>query len=391
VPKRDGLYPSPFRADAKPSFSVSKSLTLWKDFASGDKAQGVWGFVQACRPDWTKGEVAKYIIAKSGLQEEAKEHKSRSQLAKERAERNKQRIEHAEAQRRNALRVDEPTGLQPWSGIIEDWFNSADPTDQQIEALANRRGWDVDWVYWLSAAGMLRWPELPWKAARYAALTVQAPVHAQKAMMTLGYHQRIWSSDASAPAWLFVPWSPKSTQGGSLMQHCAALATSRGIAPGVPMICPAPFVLGNPWTAKLWVVTEGQWDAITFFGAVGGFYDQQNLPIAVFGLRGSTGGTAAFLGLYQRLIRAQKPAMWLIRDNDPAGAKWTGAGSTDFAHPGVLFRDQLQAVYAGHPSTLRVKFSSVPSQHGKDLNDWWMVSPEACTSAIMKQLTLFLK
>lgn len=134
------------------------------------------------------------------------------------------------------------------------------------------------------------------------------------------------------------------------------------------MVPPLPFVLGER-SASLWIITEGQWDAVTVFGLLGGFDDQFDLPIAVFGLRGAEAGPSVFLSHYQYLIRRHKPQIWLMPDNDKAGNAWDGRGrASNFAAPQKeTFTDTLRRMLPGR----RFPVSRAPKQYGTDFNDFY--------------------
>lgn len=388
-PTRDGVISSPFRPDKTPSFSITDNLTAWKDFGNGDKRQGVWGFVAACRPSWTKAEIAQYLIRKAGLEDAGTPKISKKQWLAERKAAAQEREAAARRERSAALRVDalQTEKVTRWPDFVREHFYSADPSDDQIQSLAKRRGWPQDWVWSLVESGSLRWPELPWKASRYSALTVEVP-EANGQMTVIGYHQRIWSDD-KGPAWLFVPWSPRNG-GQGLVGRCADYARDRNITPGESLVVPAPFVLGNPLQAKLWILTEGQWDAVTAWGAIHGFHDTFDLPVAVFGLRGASGGPKAFLQIWGALLSRHKPLIWLLPDNDPASIAWDGKGAVvDFSRPPpVRFTDQLRAALG---DSVAIKISRVPARIGKDINDWWQQDHENCTNALFLKLTKILK
>lgn len=390
APVRDGVRKSPFRSERNPSFSVTESLRFWKDFATGKKRQGVWAFVQACRPDWSKGQIATYLVDKAGLSGQTKwEPKSKTQWQKERAERNRNLKNKFATDRKKALTLPQADEHPEWPEAVCEWFYDAMPTDEQVEKLSERRGWPIDWTDMLVLDGLLRWPLLPWKRARFSALLVQVPAKGEESLRPIGYHQRIWSSDSKAPAWLFVPWSPKPGQQGGIMDACREAAKGRGLEPGQPMVTPAPFVLGDPWTANVWIIMEGQWDAVTCWGALHGFYECNDLPVAVFGIRGASSGCAAFLSAWGSLLRRRSPSVWMVPDNDAAGAEWDGLGiRSEGANPTVRFVDQVVAA-VGRGDKVRV--SRVPAARGKDLNDWWRNDPEGCRAALLKRVAAMLE
>jgi hypothetical protein len=83
-----------------------------------------------------------------------------------------------------------------------------------------------------------------------------------------------------------------------------------------------PFILGEFTTARLLVITEGQWDAITFALVAGWLGDQVAWPdwICVIGIRGAN-GINPFLTHYAAHWPRHAKCL-LLPDNDGAGATW---------------------------------------------------------------------
>ena len=139
-----------------------------------------------------------------------------------------------------------------------------------------------------------------------------------------------------------------------------------GKEPG-DILCPAlPLVLGaNPFTCdvELVIITEGQWDALTLFGALGGA-DRWPDPVVIFGIRGVQ-GVEPFLSYYGAWLKSAKPKVWLLPDNDEAAQSWTSPKRGVGRLPSVPFRNRL--LRAG----LKVKESPVAGNYGKDFNDYY--------------------
>lgn len=365
APRRDGLRHSPFRKDTKPSFSIFGDLKRYKDQASGDKAGGVWTFVQACRPDWAKVDIARYLVERAGL--EWKEPGSGSGSGRN-SSIWKWRNEQAKKRREKVRRIyDEhnrlparPQELVEWPAVVENHYMFDHGTDdRRLVGLAKRRGWPVEWVEALYDWRAISWPQLPWSNKRYPALIVQHPD-----FCPIGYHQRIWTSE-NGLSWLYVPYRPRGVC-NDFTRELDAYARARESG---RLVVPLPFVLGS-LEAGLWIITEGQWDAITIYGLLGGFEDQFELDIAVFGLRGAEAGPGVFLQYYQDRVRRQKPHIWLMPDNDAAGASWDGRGQvTNFSRPVArTFVEQLLVLVGQERS---VPVSRVPERFGKDFNDYY--------------------
>lgn len=360
-PRRDGVISSPFRPDRNPSFSIYGGLSGWMDQSTGEKG-GVWNFVQACRPEWSKQDVARYLVEKAGLpwDEPGKggdrpKRKTASVMARERTERNHAARREFYA-KRNAP-VPSPSPLTPWPVWVRAQFLEWPVEGVRMERLASRRGWPVDWVDALVGMDVLRFPELPWNRKRFPAFTVGMP-----GTKPVGYHQRIWTPQ-DGPAWLFVPYRPTRPSNDFTRQ----LASHDG-----PRVPPLPFVLGDPSGSTLWCITEGQWDAITLWGALGGFEDQFDLPVSVFGLRGANAGPMVFFSHYQKQLRAQRPRVLLVPDNDPAGDAWDGSGWD--VSQGIrpkTFLDHLIEM----TGRAEIPIWRIPGNAGKDFNDLWKSDP----------------
>jgi len=367
-PTRDGLVCSPFREERTPSYSISRGLTRGKDFGSGEDAHGVWTFVKLCRPDWSKKEIANLLVERAGLQwpERSGGRPDLAKLKDERKERERRAAERMRRERERLLSVEPLTHFRPWSDAVRAAFNDRRPDPAQIERLAERRGWPVEWPEALASFGMLAFPELPWKAARYSALVVAAPGGVE-----VGYKQRVWGG-ADGPDWIYVPHVPREPR-TPLQLAMADEALRLGIEHGQPMVPPLPFVLGAPDDARVWALCEGEWDAISLYGALGGFEDSPGFPpVAVFGIRGAASGQDAFLRAWVTLLRQVRPHVWLIADNDRAGASWGGTVAAPAEPSGVpappTFAERIRHLLGAGPG---VKISRVTTPGCKDFNDVW--------------------
>jgi hypothetical protein len=336
-------------------------MSRWKDQSTG-KSGGVWHFVQACRPDWSKQEIARYLVGKAGLHwnelnqiADGRKRKTASMMARERTEQN-----HAARKKfyskRNAP-IPAPPALTPWPNFVRSQFFALPVEDMRIDRLASRRGWPVDWVDNLVGAGLLRFPELPWNQKRFPAFTVGMP-----GSEPIGYHQRIWTAE-DGPAWLYVPYNP-SRASNDLTRSLRALDG--------PKVAPLTFVLGRPDDASLWCVTEGQWDAVTLWGALGGFDDGFELPLCVFGLRGANAGPSVFLSYYQDCLRRLKPKVLLVPDSDKAGSAWDGSNWK--ASQGVRPKTFVERLI-DLTGRQEIPIWNISGESGKDFNDLWKTDP----------------
>jgi len=385
APMRDGVIHSPFRDEKNPSFSVSNNLRSFKDFTTGDKRMGVWKFVMLCRPDWEKIDISKYLVEKAGLEwKEASDmkklpKKSLHKVRQERLERQHKIEEDRIRNRRKILFVEEGAPLNAWPDFVHNHFYKHDVDEARMAGLAKKRGWPIDWVDNLVLDGSLRFPELPWSDKRFPAFTVQLHVD-EKLDLPIGYHQRIWTEQKGID-WMFVPWRTKKVYNNftQRLKDYSETVLAEG-----SLITPLPFVLGVPSKAPLWIITEGQWDAVTLFGLIGGFEERFDFSFAVFGLRGAGAGPSTFLSYYSKLIRHHKPRFWLFPDNDSASGDWeyklqgssrsdreskNGRSFTRYAKPAEpTFTERLRAAIG---VDVKIPVTRVPSSIGKDFNDYY--------------------
>ena len=100
---------------------------------------------------------------------------------------------------------------------------------------------------------------------------------------------------------------------------------------GIPAL---PFILGDFAAARLLVIAEGQWDAITFAHAAGWLSHDAAWPdsICVLGIRGAS-GVNPFLHHYGPLWQKGVNCLLLV-DSDAAGTTWFTStnGRPSFAH-----------------------------------------------------------
>jgi len=249
------------------------------------------------------------------------------------------------------------------------------------EQLANERGWPVDWVHWLAETGLVAWPELPWSGFRSVAFKVEAPVvlevpdaarpsgvrSALQDLRAVGYHQRFMVKERKS--WVYVPYWGDAEKGLNNFQaaiRAAELARAR--VEGDGLVPALPFVMGARSGLRFLVIAEGQWDAVTFAGAMGWIGEEKVMPegVMVMGSRGSS-GVDTLLAYWGDWIRSEAPAVLVLADNDAAGRKWDTPEPTE---PGGLpmptFAQKLEAAGAS-----RVMVSRVRPELGKDFNDFW--------------------
>lgn len=257
-----------------------------------------------------------------------------------------------------------PPVRQADAWIAAAWKSGREDSAMRIPVLASARGWPVEWVQSLYDMGEISWPELPWSRKHCIAFRVRHPDLMGATWRTLGYHQRVVLEKSKF--WVYCPYVPDEEKCRTEYQHTMRRAGRR-----IPAL---PFVIGDPYTAKRWVIAEGQWDALTAYGMLGGF-DGRAEDLCALGLRGA-GSVEPLQAAYEPFWCAHPPeGVAVLRDNDKAGsalAAWQPSGHRD--PPKMNFDDRLRAV-VGHG---KVKVLC-PDREGWDFNDLYKNCPELHT------------
>jgi hypothetical protein len=194
---------------------------------------------------------------------------------------------------------EEPIG--PMTGAqLDRWQQSCERllhAEGEIQRIAEWRGIDPECVRWAAARGLMGlyiWWDIPREA-----FLVEMPspsgllpvsVHIRLAPRSKG-HPRPEENKAS---WNFDP-------------------KKRGAW---------PFVIGDPATAEYIFLLEGQWDALALVSMMGWHRREKWPRIALFGLRGSSGGGKMLAHTLNPRAR-----LFAIADADGAGAAWFEEGS----------------------------------------------------------------
>lgn len=415
-PDRDGLVESPFRDDGKKgSFSICHDGHGFKDFGGNGLKGGAWKFHALCWPNLTDGDRAKQMIelaVRCGHITEtvrpprpapgtpaAAAEVPESVLKAAKAIERKARVRDAEEavwrQREQALRAPAAKVLPRWPGFVAEHFAEGlthvqEPAGKKrVAELAASRGWPEAWAWELVERELLAWPWERWAkpcekwAARQRAFAVHQPLRDSLGVTTLvpvGYHQLFYEPARDGKpeykGWLYVPSLPKWKPRSALEEQLDAYGETLGVAaeprgrakPAV--IGPLPFVLGDLQAPKVIVLLEGQWDAVTFFGACGWFHDTTPAEgVAVFGIRGAQ-GVEAFLSHWGEWLRKHRPRAWLIADNDAAGRTWREAPA---AEPGLPRPPGLaeRLEHAGARERATIVSWLKPGAWGKDFNDYY--------------------
>jgi hypothetical protein len=312
-PCRDGVYKSPFREDRKASFSVFGKLKRWRDHATGENG-GTWKFAELAWPNMSKGEILHRLSDLAGVQLDTKPKGPRN--ISRHALRKSAKAKTAALLRSVNQPIEPLLHFEPWPDFIRDHYEEGRRPElihDRLENLCERRKWDLGWVDFLCESGLLSFPFLPWIPRRFPAFVVLDPDGTP-----CGYHQRVWRPGSrGGPNWLYLPYRPKHySEGNTFLTGMAAYASSRPAA----LVHPLPFIVGSP-SAKLWIIHEGQWDAVSFAGCIGMFDDVFELDVAVFGLRGAGAGAEAMLRSYLEHLKTVRPIVWIWPDNDPAGQR----------------------------------------------------------------------
>lgn len=414
APERDGQYRSPFRDDGKSgSFSVCHDGAGYVDFGGTGESGNVWKFAAKCWANATKGELAKKLIALSGIVPtlppkptapgaapaagEVDPALAAAARTIERAKKLREQEAAVYAEREKLVRAPSVKVAHPWPAFVRAHYLEGveylRKTPKAVEELANARGWPVEWAAELVEQGLVSYPwergatpGAKWQK-RQKAFLVQAPRFSreQTALDEHGYHQRFFSpareGSPEKKGWLFVPSIPKNAPRSELerliVQHAglARKQTDAEILHDRPTLTqPLPFVLGDVQVPKLVVLLEGQWDAITFYGACGFFHDTTTPEgIAVFGIRGAH-GLDMFLGHWAAWLERHSPRAWVLADNDAAGGSWRDAPE---AEPGLPrppgLAERLVAVGCRNPLVSWLK----PGPWGKDFNDFYIAKAKA--------------
>ncbi len=395
---------SPFRDDGKrESFSVFEDGKAWKDHGGGGAKGDVWLFVKRCWPNEDDKTTARRMIEISGITPTprppagapvavavgavdprlaaAAKALAKKDLVKEQEER-----VYDARERDLRPRVARPAVV--WPPCVAERFNEGvtflrgEP--KRIEKLAVERGWPVEWAAELVERELVSYAWEPRAvpgqkfASRQKAFVVQTPRVVDEGgwqLEAVGFHQR-WFAPArngeeAQKGWRYVPARPdeKTREWWTPFQHALAEVAEARMGDKAGALVPAlPFVLGDLRRPKLIVLLEGQWDAITFFGACGYFHDTTPAEgVAVFGIRGAQGADV-FLAHWRAWLLEAKPRVWVIADNDAAGGAWREAPA---AEAGLPRPPSLAEKLAAAECRSVVVSWLKPGAWGKDFNDYY--------------------
>lgn len=330
---------SPLRVDGKgASFSLDRELRIFKDHAENGIKGGVWKFVELAKPEWSKAEIAREIIRRAGGDPDAKDpnYKAKTKTAL-RQEKQALQEKMRSQQKRDNLRIKAVPAdklLECPKRVLKVWEKAqalaAEPS--ACDALAVERGWPVEW-----AEELVQSSKMGINSKGEPVFAVERIEEDADKVVLCGLHTR-WRPEEGGKAWAYRPAFKYDGQ------EVAAL----------------PFFLGAV-SSQVWIVAEGQWDATTAYGLLGGFEDMMQIEACCWGIRGVS-GVDVFLDTYQKRIRRDKPILVLIPDADKAARRWTEDDAGKWC-----FMRRLKEITGAPVASL--KFKKKPGM--KDLNDFY--------------------
>ena len=363
--RRGGGQKSPFRDDKKAgSFSVQDDY--FKDHAWPDHKGGHIAFVMLARPGMSKREAIEFIIRAAGLEPTPYSPGAARRVDKEKREK---LFSNRERDWATIPKVEESS---LWSAAVEARFVEGlefEGSDAQFEKLAESRGWMLSTLLWLLMNNKMAAPALPWGNKRGCAFVVEKPVFkaggVELGLVPVGYHQRWIKRDEHGlqKNWCFVPYKP--TEPKTDFQKELKKADQ-----SVPAY---PFVMGDLGSARLVVMLEGQWDAISFAAAFDWLKVGFPVGVCVMGLRGVQGFNPLLAG-YGAWLQKHKPLVWFVGDNDAAGKSVLERKDADKINGEPSFVDRLRALGCRvYPMFLEVEgckdFNDIYKAHRPDVAD----------------------
>ena len=273
-PLRDGVYKSPFRVDNRgKSFSVFNGLKAFSDKSETSHKGGVWQFVALAKPEWSGRDIAREVITRAGGNPDEKDPNwkppSKASYAAEKAKARDAAARRVQVKNLSITPIEDRL-LQPLpEGLARDWRRWLAASDGCVASgdLAAERGWSSDWVQ-----GLIDAEKLVFNGKGECVFAVERVGEGLRVMH--GWHGR-WFPKEGGKAWNYRPNMKRDDQA----------------------IAALPFVLGSV-TMPIWIVCEGQWDAATVYGLLGGFDEVMAVDACVFGIRGAS-GIDVFLAAYQ--------------------------------------------------------------------------------------------
>ena len=232
--------------------------------------------------------------------------------------------------------------IKPWPQVVQDCWREGVEHLAQNAALQTKiaawRGWTPELVLFLATNEIMA---APLYYERGIAFRVDCPFINELGIFStqpIGFHIRLErDSYPERPLWFFLP---NEKEHGQKVESL-------------------PFILGDFSTAKLLIITEGQWDAITFCHAADWMKHDASWPdgICVIGIRGAH-GINPFLRNYLPYWPESNKCL-LLPDLDEAGSRW-------------FTSDGNQKSFAEKLAELCIEVNVQKIKGAKDFNEAWI-------------------
>ncbi len=273
---------SPFREDRKPSFSVFDNGQKWKDHGTGESGD-VFSFIQRSR-DCSFREALRIVLDRVGGVSIGNRRFKKLKKGKTSPD-----SVNSKTKRESFDELDGELAISWKEGIrfLQD-------SKSKCEEIDIWRKWPLGTTSSLCYDGLISFPNL--NGNRGIAFPVDAKKDSE--WILIGIH----FLNQNSGDWFFYPNS----------QY------------GEKKTTPLPFILGYGFlnSSKLLIITEGQWDCISFAAWSGWLDSETSWPegIVCVGIRGAHN--------WRKLIEYHKwpktASIVLIPDNDAAGMTWKG-------------------------------------------------------------------
>lgn len=331
---------SPFQEDRKgKSFSVTADLKAFRDHRESSHRGGVYKFIELARPEWTKQQIVRHMITLAGGDPDEKDPnwrpKPKSQYYSE-LKMLKDSVANEIHFQNTVIGEIEPDKLRKIPPFLAKFWESCVQRAENkafLDRISQERGWPLEWVRGALVAGKIG-------VSAYGEVVFPVELSPDGWLnRCIGVHIRS-QKGRSGPRWWY---RPNSRQDGQ-------------------EVAPLPFYVGDVG-ARFWVVCEGQWDALTAYGLLGGFDPLvTDFDICCFGIRGST-GTDAFLKIHKERLRNRNPSIVLVPDADRAASGWIECTPKRWS-----FARRLREIF--NLSNVKA-FKIVHRRDVKDLNDFY--------------------
>jgi len=364
-----GVVSSPFRDDKNPSFSVKRDGKVYFDHAEDEGGDVIEFIKRAYNLDFIGGRSKALELAR--VEDDLKSHREVTRAERQRMaieSRNQKAMAHSERVKRAFAEPVVDLDFRVWPGEVEArWVEGRSYLmghEPKLRYLAGMRGWPVEWALGLAEMGLVSLPvkagyEIGSGAPRAWAFLVEMPRDGD--LEPLGYHQYTpffdKKTEKNKKVWQYFPNDKVKDRPSSYQR---ALAELGRVVPGLP------FAIGNFTDPEAVFILEGQWDAITYFGHVGGF-GSCGSDILVLGCRGVSSQDYV-LSAWRHLVLGAEVA--LIPQNDFRGLAWVRRDREGLGPESPCFADRLRAL-AG-----KLTVKEVPGD-GMDFNDYYQAMVEA--------------